>query len=142
MRDTLATVSVPVMTAGLRSNIVLLYAARGLRGFGDGFAIIILPAYLFALGFDPVVIGFIAASSLLGTALLTLAIGFIAPGYDLRSLLLAGAALMTVTGLAFPNFENIALIGLIAFIGTINPSTGGLGVLVPIEHAMLAQGAA
>ena len=27
-----------------RSNIALLYAARGLRGFGDGFAIIILPA--------------------------------------------------------------------------------------------------
>src|SRR5262245_16845908 len=124
------------------SNILLLYIARGLRGFGDGFAIIILPAYLFALGFDPVVIGFIATSSLLGTALLTLAIGFIAPAYDLRSLLLAGAALMTATGLAFPNFEHVALIGLIAFVGTINPSTGDLGVLVPIEHAMLAQGAA
>jgi MFS family permease len=124
-----------------RSNILVLYIARGLRGFGDGFAIIILPAYLFALGFDPVVIGFVAAASLLGTALLTLVIGFVAPGYDLRSLLVAGAALMTVTGLTFPNFENVALIGLIAFVGTINPSTGDLGVLVPIEHAMLAQGA-
>jgi MFS family permease len=134
--------STPGTTADARSNILLLYIARGLRGFGDGFAIIILPAYLFALGFDPIVIGFVAAASLLGTALLTLTIGFVAPGYDLRSLLLAGAALMTVTGLAFPNFENIALIGLIAFIGTINPSTGDLGVLVPIEHAMLAQGAA
>ena len=37
-----------------RSNIALLYAARGLRGFGDGFAIIILPAYLSAIGYDPV----------------------------------------------------------------------------------------
>jgi MFS family permease len=126
----------------LKSNILLLYVARGLRGFGDGFAIIILPAYLFALGFDPVVIGSIATASLLGTALLTLAIGFIAPGYDLRSLLLAGAALMIATGLAFPSFEQIAMIGLIAFVGTINPSTGDLGVLVPIEHAMLAQGVA
>jgi len=26
--------------------------ARGLRGFGDGFAIIILPAYMTALGYD------------------------------------------------------------------------------------------
>ena len=26
-----------------------------------------------------------------------------------------------------------------AFLGTINPSTGDLGVLVPLEHAMLAQ---
>jgi MFS family permease len=131
-----------VKAPDLKSNILLLYIARGLRGFGDGFAIIILPAYLFALGFDPVVIGAIATASLLGTALLTLAIGFIAPGYDLRSLLLAGAALMTATGLAFPSFEQIAMIGLIAFVGTINPSTGDLGVLVPIEHAMLAQGVA
>ena len=30
--------------------ISLLYVARGLRGFGDGFAIIILPAYMTALG--------------------------------------------------------------------------------------------
>ena len=31
---------------------------------------------------------------------------------------------------------------LIAFVGTINPSTGDSGVLVPLEHAMLAQGVA
>ena len=34
--------------------ISLLYVARGLRGFGDGFAIIILPAYMTALGYDAV----------------------------------------------------------------------------------------
>ena len=28
------------------SLIALLYAARALRGFGDGFAVIILPAYM------------------------------------------------------------------------------------------------
>jgi MFS family permease len=131
-----------VLEPKYNSNIVVLYVARGLRGFGDGFAIIILPAYLFALGFNSAVVGFIATASLLGTALLTLGIGLIGPRYDLRNLLLAGAALMTATGLAFPNVENLILIGLIAFVGTINPSTGDLGVLVPIEHAMLAQGAA
>jgi hypothetical protein len=31
---------------GRPSNIALLYAARAARGFGDGFAAIILPAYL------------------------------------------------------------------------------------------------
>src|ERR1043165_8886126 len=30
----------------------LLYAARAARGFGDGFAVIILPAYLAEIGFD------------------------------------------------------------------------------------------
>jgi MFS family permease len=124
----------------IQSSIFLLYAARGVRGFGDGFAIIILPAYLSAIGFDPVLIGFVATASLLGTALLTLAIGLIAPRYDLRNLLMGGAVLMACTGLAFPNFEHFAFISLVAFAGTINPSTGDLGVLVPLEHAMLARG--
>ena len=124
------------------SNIPLLYAARGVRGFGDGFAIIILPAYLTAIGYDPVQIGFVATASLLGTALLTLAIGTIAARYDLRTLLLLGACLMAGTGLAFPTVEQFAFVALVAFVGTVNPSTGDLGVLVPIEHAMLAHGVA
>ena len=128
------------VTRSTPSDILLLYAARGVRGFGDGFAIIILPAYLSAIGFSPAEIGLVASASLFGTALLTLAIGFIAPRHDLRNLLLAGAGLMACTGLAFPNFDHIAFIAVVAFIGTINPSTGDLGVLVPLEHAMLAHG--
>jgi MFS family permease len=118
-----------------------LYAARALRGFGDGFAIIILPAYLTALGHDAAAVGVVAAASLLGTAALTLAVGMIAPRHDLRNLMLLGAALMAATGIAFPNVQRLALIALVAFIGTINPSAGDLGVLVPLEHAMLARGA-
>ena len=104
------------------SPISLLYAARGLRGFGDGFAIIILPAYMTALGYDAIAVGLVATASLLGTALLTLIVGWIAPRHDLRALMLAGAGLMTATGLAFPNVEQFLLIALVAFVGTINPS--------------------
>jgi len=118
----------------------LLYTARGLRGFGDGFAVVLLPAYLTTIGFDPVQIGLIATLALLGTALLTLAVGFVAPRHDLRSLLLIGAALMAVTGLAFPAVQHVGFIAIVAFVGTINPSGGDLGVLVPLEHAMLARG--
>ena len=121
------------------SLIALLYAARGLRGFGDGFAIIILPAYMTALGYDAIAVGFVATASLLGTALLTLIVGLIAPRHDLRPLLMFGAGLMTATGLAFPSVEHVVLIALVAFIGTINPSGGDLGVLVPLEHAVLAR---
>jgi len=127
--------------ASRKFDIFVLFAARGVRGFGDGFAIIILPAYLSAIGFSPGQIGVVASASLLGTALFTLAIGLFAPRHDLRNLLLGGAALMAGTGLAFPNFDQIVFIGLVAFVGTINPSTGDLGVLVPLEHAMLAHGA-
>ena len=46
-----------------KSLIALLYVARGLRGFGDGFAIIILPAYMTALGYDAVAVGIVATAS-------------------------------------------------------------------------------
>src|SRR5258707_2866954 len=103
------------VSSAARPDVALLYAARGLRGFGDGFAIIILPAYLTAIGYDPVQIGFVATASLLGTAVLTLAIRAVAPRHDLRTLLLIGAALMACTGLAFPNFERVAFVALVAF---------------------------
>ncbi len=121
------------------SLIALLYVARGLRGFGDGFAIIILPAYMTALGYDAVAVGIVATASLLGTALLTLIAGWIAPRHDLRPLLIFGAVLMAATGVAFPGVEQFVLIAMVAFVGTINPSGGDLGILVPLEHAVLAH---
>jgi MFS family permease len=127
--------------ASSSGSVILLFLARGLRGFGDGFAVIILPAYLSALGYDPIAVGIVATASLLGTAVLTLAVGVIAPRHDLRTLLLAGAAIMVATGIAFPASEHLVLISLVAFVGTINPSAGDLGMLVPLEHAMLTRGA-
>jgi MFS family permease len=54
------------------------YAARAARGLGDGFAAIILPTYLSELGFSLFQIGIVATAALLGSALLTLAIGLLA----------------------------------------------------------------
>ena len=127
---------------GVPSNLLPLYIARALRGFGDGFAVIVLPVYLAAIGFNATQIGLVATAALLGTAVLTLAVGFIAPRCDLRTLLLAGAVLMMCTGLAFPAVEGIGFIAVVAFFGSINPSTGDIGVLIPVEHALLARGAA
>jgi hypothetical protein len=50
-----------------RSDVHLLYAARAARGVGDGFAIIILPAYLSQLGFGPFQIGLVASATLVCT---------------------------------------------------------------------------
>ena len=122
------------------SKIFLLYAARALRGFGDGFAIVVLPAYLTSIGFNAAQVGLVAAAALLGTAAFTLAVGFVAPRYDLRYLLIAGAALMICTGVAFAQAETIWFMVAVAFFGTINPSTGDIGVLIPLEHAMLTSG--
>jgi MFS family permease len=123
-----------------QADVVNLYAARAARGFGDGFAAIILPAYLLEIGFDPLQIGLVATAALLGSAATTLAIGFLAPRYHLRTLLLACAALMVVTGIAIPSFQHFVFIAAIAFIGTMNPTTGDIGVHVPLEQAALAHG--
>jgi MFS family permease len=121
------------------SDLVLLYAARAARGFGDGFAIIVLPAYLAEIGYTPFQIGLVATAALLGTALATLAVGHLGARHDLRNLLLFGACMMIASGLAFPNAEHLAVIAVVAFFGTMNPSTGDLGMLIPIEHAMVAR---
>ena len=130
----------PKASTGKRVDHVALCRAGPAR-LRRRFAIIILPAYMTALGYDAVAVGIVATASLLGTALLTLITGWIAPRHDLRALLISGAGLMAATGLAFPGVEHFVLIVLVAFIGTINPSGGDLGVLVPLEHAVLAHSA-
>jgi MFS family permease len=127
---------------GTRSNVALLYAARAVRGFGDGFAVIILPAYLTELGFGSLQIGVVATSALLGTAVMTLAVGYLASRHDIRNLLLASALVMFATGLAFANVALLPLVVIVAFAGTVNPSSGDIGIFVPLEHAMLAKDAA
>jgi MFS family permease len=123
------------------SPVTLLYAARAARGLGDGFATIVLPAYLVELGFSPFQIGVVATGALLGTALLTLGAGWLGSRRGLRSLLLLSALLMVLTGVLFPVAQTFPLILVLAFIGTINPSAGDIGTFVPLEHAMLASDA-
>ena len=75
-----------------------LYIARSLRDFGDGFAAVLLPVYLSALGLGAIEIGIVAALALLGSALCTIAIGIFGNRFNDRTLLLAASALMLVTG--------------------------------------------
>ena len=91
-------------------EVNLVCAARGVRGFGDGFAMIILPAYLTAIGFDAAAVGIVATAALLGSAAMTLAIGHLAARHDLRPFLIVGAFVMVATGFALPQIEHIAFI--------------------------------
>jgi MFS family permease len=111
---------------------------RALRDFGDGYVAILLPVYLSALGFAAVEVGFIATAALLGSALLTLAIGLIGGRHDLRRLLITSSALMAATGAALSFAQDFAFIALVAFAGTANPSAGSVSIFVPLEHAMIA----
>jgi MFS family permease len=113
--------------------------ARALRDFGDGFVAVLLPVYLLALGLGPLQVGIVATAALLGSALLTFAVGLLGAKYDHRQLLLAAASLMIATGVAFAAIHDYAILLVIAFAGTVNPSAGSVSVFVPLEHAMLAR---
>ncbi len=124
---------------GLPRPAVYLLAARAVRDFGDGYVAVLLPVYLLALGFSALQVGVIATASLLGSALLTIGIGFVGARYDYRALLLAAAGLMAATGVAVAAAHDYALLLLVAFAGTINPSAGSVSVFVPLEHAALTR---
>jgi MFS family permease len=119
--------------------LIHLLWARGVRDFGDGFIAVLLPIYLLALGLSPLDVGLIATAALFGSAFLTLIVGVIGSRYDQRSLLLAGSCLMIATGGAFAVVNNYALLLVVAFVGTINPSAGSVSVFVPLEHAVLTR---
>lgn len=122
------------------SSRVLL--ARSLRAFGDGYVAILLPLHLGLRGLDALAIGAITTATLLGSALLTLALGFVAHRIRRRRLLLAAALLMTATGIGFVSFATFWPLLLVAFVGTINPSSGDVSVFGPIEHTVLTQSVA
>src|SRR5713226_3087628 len=116
-----------------------ILAARGLRAFADGFVSLLLPIYLVELGFSALAIGAIVTSTLIGTALLTLWVGMIANRYSRRLLLLAAAVLMAATGAGFAVTTAFWPLLLIAFVGTMNPTSGDASVFLPLEQAALAQ---
>ncbi len=115
-----------------------VFVARALRDFGDGFIVLLVPFYLAARGLDAFEIGVVATLGLFGSALTTIAIGFVSRRFGERILLIAAACLMAATGLAFAISEVTALFFLIAFVGTINPSSGSVSIFVPLEHSLLA----
>jgi len=115
-----------------------IFVARALRDFGDGFVAILLPVYLTALGLSAFDVGLVATLALFGSALLTLGAGFLAARYDVRGLLLAASALMIASGLAYAAANDYAVLLMVAFVGTINPSGGSTSVFVPLEHTVLS----
>src|SRR6188508_2687689 len=129
------------MPSGVAEAAFPLLAARALRGFADGYVAVLLPAYLLALGLDQLDVGFLSTATLAGSALVTLAVGVVGHRWPTRRLLLYAALLMGTTGLAFASISSFWPLLIVAFIGTLNPSSGDVSVFLPLEHARLAQAA-
>jgi MFS family permease len=115
----------------------VLLAARAVRAFADGFVSVLLPVYLLALGFDAVAVGAVSTATLLGSATLTMLVGFQATRLGRKGLLLAASLLMAATGLAFATVHSFWPLLVVAFVGTLNPSSGDVSVFLPLEQSVL-----
>jgi len=122
--------------------IALVLTARSLRGFADGFVAVLLPAYLLALGHGELEVGLLSTATLMGSAIATIAVGRWGHRFALRRLLLAAAVLMIATGLGFATLTSLWPLVIVAFMGPLNPSGGDASVFLPLEHTVLAGGAA
>src|SRR5580700_3268353 len=127
------------MPPGASADALRILMARGVRAFGDGFVALLLPIYLVELGFSALAIGAIVTSTLIGTALLTLGIGWIANRYSRRGLLGASALVMAATGAGFALLTEFWPLLVIAFVGTMNPTSGDASIFAPLEQTVLTE---
>jgi MFS family permease len=116
-----------------------LVLTRALRGFLDGAVSIVLASHLERLGFDAFETGAIVASTLFGSAGVTLGVGLLGHRYRRKSVLLFAAVLMLATGIGFALATGFWLLLLIAFVGTMNPSAGDVSLFLPSEQAALSE---
>lgn len=130
-----------LLPPGVHPGARPLLLARALRAFADGYVAVLLPAYLIALGFGAWEVGVLATSTLLGSACATLAVGAWGHRVHHHRLISGAALLMAATGFAFGIASSFWPLLLIAFIGTLNPSSGDVSVFLPLEHARLAEAA-
>ncbi|MEP7056520.1 MAG: MFS transporter [Caldimonas sp.] len=130
-----------LVPAGADPAVLRLLVARALRGFADGFVAVLLPAHLLGLGYGQLEVGLLSTATLAGSALATLALGALGHLWSAPRLLRAAALLMAATGAAFAGFASFGPLLVVAFVGTLNPSSGDVSVFLPLEHARLAGAA-
>jgi MFS family permease len=130
-----------LLPSGVEPGVTPVLAARALRALADGCMAVLLPAYLLQLGLGTLEVGLIATATLLGSAFTTIAVGVWGHRFASGRLLQAAALLMAATGVAFAGFSSFWPLLAVAFVGTLNPSSGDVSVFLPLEHARLAAAA-
>jgi MFS family permease len=130
-----------LLPRGVDPGALPLLAARALRAFADGYMAVLLPAYLLAVGLGTLEVGVIATVTMLGSALATIAVGTWGHRFGSGQMLRVAALLMAATGIGFAGCASFWPLLLVAFVGTLNPSSGDVSVFLPLEHARLAGAA-
>jgi MFS family permease len=129
----------PPSTTRSDSSTRRVLLTRALRGFADGLVSVLLAGHLARLGFSSLQIGAIVAGTLLGSAVLTMAVGLVAHRLDARRVLLGSSLLMIATGVGFGVLGNFWALLALAVVGTLNPSGSDVSLFLPTEQTLLAR---
>jgi MFS family permease len=120
-------------------DIVILFSTRIIRLFCYGFLSVVLALYLAEAGFGEGQIGLLFTLTLLGDAVISLALTTSADRLGRKRTLLLGALLMAGAGIAFILTRNIFLLMIAAIVGVISPSGNEIGPFLSIEQSSLSQ---
>jgi MFS family permease len=126
----------------INANAKRLLIGKALRATADGYVSILLPAYLLQLGLSAFQVGAVTTATLLGSAVLTILTGLITGKFGHRRPFIAASGLMIATGIAFSSLQAFWPLMLVAFIGTLNPSSGDVSIFLPLDHSLLSQSVA
>lgn len=121
------------------ADVGLLFATRILRMFGYGFLAVVLVLYLDAIGLSGGEVGLLLGLVLLGDAGVSLWLTTHADRIGRRRVLVVGAVLMLVAGLAFAATPVFVVLLAAATIGVLSPSGNEVGPFLAVEQASLAQ---
>ena len=116
-----------------------LLVSRALRTFGYGFLAVALGLYLQALGLTAFEVGVVLTATLAGSASMNVLWSLAADRFGRRRTVATMAVLMTVGGLIFAFTDELWLLIVGAFTGTISASSAEVGPFITVEQAILPQ---
>src|SRR5207248_885080 len=129
----------PAALRALTTDAWLLFVTRFTRLFAYGSLSVILVFYLVSLGLSESETGLLLTLTLAGDIVVSLYLTTRADRIGRRRMLIAGAVLMALAGLAFAYTRDVLFLILAGTIGVISPSGNEVGPFLSIEQAALSQ---
>lgn len=136
----MSTVSIfPAALRSLPSDAWLLFVTRFTRLFAYGSLSVVLIFYLVSLGLSESQSGLVLTLTLAGDIAVSLYLTTRADRIGRRQMLVLGAVLMALAGLAFAVTSNLIYLIIAGTIGVISPSGHEVGPFLSIEQASLSH---
>src|ERR1700681_2235921 len=135
----LTTDSMPNALRTLTRDGWLLFLTRFVRLFAYGSLSVVLVFYLIGLGLSDSQTGLLLTLTLIGDTVISLYLTTRADRISPRRMLILGALLMGVAGLAFSVTKNSLLLVIAGTIGVISPSGNEVFPFLSIKHSALSH---